>query len=90
MQDNEREGAHKTQKVTDSAQRVDPVAEGTGDSTEAEECPETKRKTKNMRDRQRRGKKPHRRTTTGKPDPKRPRAGENCKKGDHAAKGRLH
>ena len=41
----EREGAQKTQKAADSAQREDPVAEGTGDSTEAEECPETERKT---------------------------------------------
>ena len=34
-------GAQKTQKATDSPQREDPVAEGTGDSAEAEE---TKRK----------------------------------------------
>ena len=47
----EREGAQKTQKATDSAQREDPVAEGTGDSTEAEECPETESKPKNRIDR---------------------------------------
>ena len=55
-----KEELRKPQKVTASAQREDPVAEGTGDSTEAEELPETNRiKTKNKRDRQRRGKKPH-------------------------------
>ena len=47
--------------------KEDPVVERTRDSTEAEEHPVANRKTKNMWDRQRRGKKPHRRTTTGKP-----------------------
>ena len=65
--DKEGEGAQKTEKVTASAPREDPVAEGTGDTTEAEKRPDTNRKTKNKRDRQRRGKKPHKRTTTGKP-----------------------
>ena len=67
VHDKEGEGAQKTPRVTASAQREVPVTEVTGDLTEAEERPETNRKSKNVGDRQKRGKKPDKRTTTGKP-----------------------
>ena len=43
--DKEGEGGQKTPKGNCSGPKDDPVAEGTGDSTEAEELPETNRKT---------------------------------------------
>ena len=57
----------KPQKVTASAQREDPVAEGTGDSTEAEELPETNRKNQEQEGQAEKRQETSQRTTTGKP-----------------------